>query len=139
MGSREVLLMCHVSAKKSRFGQKKLVCHGRESRRFGGRLRGSQAARPFRLSPGGRSRPKLQAQALRLRVSGSLSLSPSLSISLSRGSLPESPRRLSPSHQAHHVTRRASDHSKLKAPGRPAPPPRAASLITIVMIHGKLE
>ena len=126
--------------KKSRFGQKKLVCHGRKSRRFGGRLRGSQAARPFRLSPGGRSRPKLQAQALRLRVSGSLSLSPSLSISLSRGSLPESPRRLSPSHQAHHVTRRrASDHSKLKAPGRPAPPPRAASLITIVMIHGKLE
>jgi len=129
--------MCHVSAKKSRFGQKKLVCHGRESR-------------PFRLSPGpgGRSRPRLQAQALKLRVTESQALSLYLSLSLSRGSLPESPR-LSPSHQTHHRDRHG-DHSVtrtclnsgpgpgLPRPARPAPRPLAASLITIVMVHGKL-
>jgi hypothetical protein len=62
--------VCHVSAKKSRFGQKKLVCHGRESR-LRGRLPGSPAARPYR-------RP-----ALRLRVTESQARALSLYLSLS--------------------------------------------------------
>ena len=124
--------------KKAGLGKKSwfvtAASHGASGVDSAGLRRPGRSGSPQAAAPG---------RSSKLRLSGSesqaLSLSPSLSISLSRGSLPESPRRLSPSHQAHHVTRRASDHSKLKAPGRPAPPPRAASLITIVMIHGKLE
>ncbi len=100
--------------KKDGLGKKKLVRHGRESR-----LRGSQAARPLRLSPGGRSRPRLQAQALRLRVSGSLSLhlSPSLSPeALFRGSL-----------RVTRLTDRGRDHSKLEAWPGPASGPAGAA------------